>query len=56
MNVKRTKWCLSRSFLVFIGLFVTMMASAQQFTVKGTVKDATGEPIIGANVMVKGTR
>ena len=55
MNVKRTKWCLSRSFLVFIGLFVTMMASAQQFTVKGTVKDATGEPIIGANVMVKGT-
>ncbi len=55
MNVKRTKWCLSRSFLVFIGLFVTMMASAQQFIVKGTVKDATGEPIIGANVMVKGT-
>lgn len=27
----------------------------QQKTIKGTVKDAAGEPIIGANVIVKGT-
>lgn len=32
-----------------------MAASAQQFTVRGTVKDLAGEPVIGANVMVKGT-
>lgn len=55
MNVKRTKQCLFRHLLILAGLLVTMAASAQQFTVKGTVKDMAGEPIIGANVMVKGT-
>lgn len=55
MNVKRTKQCLFRSFLFFSGLLIAMVTSAQQFTVRGTVKDATGEPVIGANVMVKGT-
>lgn len=55
MNVKRTKQCLFRHFLILAGLLVTMAASAQQFTVKGTVRDMSGEPIIGANVMVKGT-
>ena len=28
---------------------------AQQITVKGTVKDGTGEPLMGASVLVKGT-
>lgn len=55
MNVKRVKQCLFRHFLILAGLLITMAASAQQFMVKGTVKDAAGEPIIGANVMVKGT-
>lgn len=55
MNVKRTKQCLFRHLLILAGLLVTMAASAQQFTVKGIVKDMAGEPIIGANVMVKGT-
>ena len=55
MNVKRTKQCLFRHLLILVGLLVTMTASAQQFTVKGTVKDMAGEPIIGANVMIKGT-
>ena len=32
-----------------------VQAIMQAGTVKGTVVDATGEPIIGANVMVKGT-
>ncbi|MCM1021612.1 MAG: TonB-dependent receptor [Muribaculum sp.] len=30
-------------------------ALAQKFTVSGTVTDATGEPLIGASVLVKGT-
>lgn len=40
-------WCLL--FFFSIGMF------AQQLTVKGNVKDATGEPIIGASVLIKGT-
>lgn len=32
-----------------------VQAIMQAGTVKGTVVDATGEPIIGANIMVKGT-
>lgn len=33
----------------------TTAVATQQKTIKGTVKDASGEPIIGANVLVKGT-
>lgn len=40
---------------LLLGLFLSVGAYAQQITVKGHVKDATGEPIIGANVLVKGT-
>jgi iron complex outermembrane receptor protein len=36
-------------------LFFALGASAQQITVKGHVKDVTGEPVIGANVLEKGT-
>ena len=38
-----------------MGLFLSMGVFAQQITVTGVVKDAKGEPIIGANVAVKGT-
>lgn len=38
-----------------VGLFLSIGAFAQQITVKGVVKDTTGEPVIGANVVVKGT-
>lgn len=42
--------------LMFIlGLFLSVNTFAQQIVVKGIVKDTTGEPIIGANVIVKGT-
>lgn len=34
---------------------VTCLASAQTKSVTGTVVDETGEPVIGANVAVKGT-
>lgn len=37
------------------GLVLSVDAFAQQIAVKGIVKDAAGEPIIGANVLVKGT-
>ena len=40
---------------LLLGLFLSLGAFAQQITVKGHVKDAQGEPIIGANVVVKGT-
>ena len=35
---------------------VCTMANAQQVNVSGVVKDATGETVIGASVMVKGTK
>lgn len=35
--------------------FFSLGAFAQQLTVKGIVKDVSGEPIIGASVVVKGT-
>lgn len=37
------------------GLLFTFKSLAQTITVQGIVKDTTGEPIIGANVVVKGT-
>jgi TonB-linked SusC/RagA family outer membrane protein len=40
--------------MLIMGLCVTVSTWAQ-LTVKGTVKDDTGEAIIGANVLVKGT-
>ncbi|MBQ8521344.1 MAG: carboxypeptidase-like regulatory domain-containing protein, partial [Bacteroides sp.] len=40
---------------LLVGMFLSVDAFAQQITVKGLVKDGTGEPVIGANVLVKGT-
>ena len=44
---------------VTIGLLLFLIFSlaltAQEKTIRGTVKDTNGEPIIGANVMVKGS-
>ena len=39
--------------LVMVGLFVSLGVSAQQMTVKGTVTDVQGEPIIGANIIAE---
>lgn len=41
--------------LILPGLFFALSSYAQQMAVKGHVKDTTGEPVIGANVIVKGT-
>lgn len=40
---------------LLFGLFLSVSAFAQQVSVKGHVKDTTGEAVIGANVIVKGT-
>ena len=45
-----------RTFLILLlGLFVSVGAFAQKISVTGVVKDQTGMPIIGGNVLVKGT-
>ena len=41
--------------LFLLGMLLPLHAFAQQITVNGTVQDAQGEPIIGANILVKGT-
>lgn len=40
---------------LLLGLFLSLGAYAQQVSIRGHVKDATGEAVIGANVLVKGT-
>ena len=40
---------------LMVGLFSSIGVFAQQISVKGIVKDTAGDPIIGANVVVKGT-
>ena len=45
---------IQRLVLALAGLFVALGLNAQDITVKGTVKDHTGEPVIGAGVVVKG--
>lgn len=48
-TIQRTTFMLCLLLLLSAGVF------AQQLTVKGNVKDETGEAIIGASVLVKGT-
>ena len=43
-----------RMLALFFGLFLSVSAFAQQITVNGHVKDATGEAVIGATVRVVG--
>lgn len=40
---------------LLLGLFTSVIAYSQQIPVKGIVKDQIGEPVIGANVLVRGT-
>jgi iron complex outermembrane receptor protein len=42
-------------FTIVTGLLLSAEVMAQKFTISGIVKDGTGEPIIGASVLVKGT-
>lgn len=54
--MKQVKFRIVQTILpLLIGMFLSLGAYAQQITVKGHVKDAMGEPVIGANVIAKGT-
>ena len=44
-----------RMMVCLIGILLPMCMFAQQITVQGVVKDQTGETVIGASVMEKGT-
>ena len=44
-----------RMLALLLGLFLSVVAFAQQISVKGHVKDASGEDVIGATVRVAGT-
>ena len=53
--MKQVKFTMPLRMLAFLcGLFLSVSAFAQQITVNGHVKDATGEPIIGATVRIAG--
>lgn len=41
---------------ILIGLFLSYNVFAQDVTIKGNVKDAKGEPIIGASILEKELR
>lgn len=45
----------SKALLVMTLTTASLSAWAQDVIVSGTVKDATGEPVIGASVVQKGT-
>lgn len=54
--MKQVNFRIHRTILTLLfGLFLSVGLYAQQLVVKGTVKDSNGEPVIGANVLVKGT-
>lgn len=44
-----------RMIVCLIGMLLPMCIFAQQITVQGIVKESTGETVIGASVMEKGT-
>ncbi|MDE7350692.1 MAG: SusC/RagA family TonB-linked outer membrane protein, partial [Muribaculaceae bacterium] len=46
---------LRKTFLTLVALLLAIPAFAQNIDVSGTVVDVTGEPLIGATVMVAGT-
>lgn len=54
--MKQANFRICRMILTLtLGAFVSITAFAQQISVRGVVKDQTGEPVIGANVLLKGT-
>lgn len=52
---KRKRTFLRPCCLIMMCLLFSASVWAQEATVRGTVKDIAGEPIIGANVLVRGT-
>lgn len=46
---------MAAGMLAVVAMLLSPIASAAQIKVKGCVTDATGEPLIGVTVLVKGT-
>ena len=55
MKVSKKKQRFYKQFLLLIGLFFSICVSAQVSTIHGKVVDSSGEPVIGANILLKGT-
>jgi len=55
MRKKNALWFSMRACMTVLFMSFALAIQAQNTTVKGTVKDATGEPVIGATVKVKGS-
>lgn len=55
MNDAKRRDFFCKPILLTLGLLLTLTISAQNKAVRGIVKDAAGEPVIGANVLVKGS-
>ena len=55
MRKKNALWFSMRACMTVMFMTFAMAIQAQNTTVKGTVKDATGEPVIGATVKVQGS-
>ena len=49
--MKKGNFMLKVLLMLIAGIFLSVGAFAQQITVKGMVKDATGEPVIGAKAL-----
>lgn len=54
-NNSKRAWTFRSLLSVALMFFFSVGMFAQTLTVKGVVKDAVGEPVIGASVLVKGT-
>ena len=54
-NFIRMKVKMNKLLYTVVFFLCVAFGYAQQITVKGTVKDGTGEPLMGASVLVKGT-
>ena len=51
------KFSLSRFFILFVlFVFASLFSLAQTATLKGTVKDANGQPVAGASVLLEGSK
>lgn len=54
MLIKKNRRKLHQFLIIVFGLLLSVPVVAQQSTVRGTVKELSGEPVIGANVIVRG--
>jgi TonB-linked SusC/RagA family outer membrane protein len=57
LNLKWLKYLLSKHILafIFVNFIVSLSLYAQERTITGTVRDNTGETLVGVNIFIKGT-